>query len=79
MQNELLRQRTNWSRVMLLNGDLGKLRDRLRWLANRAAAEGHPEYARLLMQLAAETFGQAEDIKQHAKPEDRRQNAVGCF
>ncbi len=48
---------------MLLNGDLGKLRDRLRWLANRAAAEGHPEYARLLMQLAAEAFEQAEDMK----------------
>ncbi len=54
---------------MLLNGDLEKLRDRaqrLRWLADRASAEGCPEYAHFLMQLATEAFEQARDIERRA-------------
>ncbi len=60
---------------MLLNGDLEKLRDRaqrLRWLADRASAEGHPEYAHLLTRLAAEAVEQARDIEQRANQGRRR-------
>ncbi len=67
---------------MLLNSDLEKLRDRaerLRWLANRASAEGSPDYGHLLLQLAGEAFEQAEDIKRRAAREERRRNAEGCF
>ncbi len=52
-----------------VTGDLEKLRDRaerLRWLANRASAEGSPEYAHMIMQLAAEAFEQVEDMRRRA-------------